>query len=101
MPNLFDKSHYVVHYRNLKFYLAQGMQLKAIHRVLAFQQCSWLKPYTDFNTIKRKEVDNDFEKDFYKLMNNSVFGKTMENLRNYIELQSSYKVNCQKKLKSW
>ena len=56
VPNLFDKSYYVVHYRNLKFYLEQGMQLKAIHRVLAFQQSTWLKRYIDFNTENQKRL---------------------------------------------
>ena len=82
IPNLYDKSHYIIHYRNLKFYLEQGMQLKTIHRVLAFQQSPWLEPYIRFNTEKRKCAANTFEKNFYKLLNNSVFGKAIENLRN-------------------
>ena len=86
-PNLYDKKNYVVHYRNLKFYLQQGLVLKKVHRVLVFNQSPWLTGYIDFNTRMRSLSSSDFEKDFYKLMNNSVFGKTQENLRNRVRVE--------------
>ena len=78
-----DKENHVVHIRALKQALNHGLILKKAHRVIQFNQKAWLKPYIDMNTNLRKEAKNDFEKDFFKLMKNSVFGKTMENVRNH------------------
>jgi len=81
IPTLRGKKKYVLHYRNLKLYLDLGLRLRNIHRALEFKQRTWLKTYIDFNTEMRKDAKNSFEIDFFKLMNNSVFDKTMENLR--------------------
>ena len=81
--NLYDKNNYVVHIKTLKRALNHGLILKKVHRVIQFNQEAWLKEYIDMHTELRKKTHNDFEKDFFKLMNNSVFGKTMENARNH------------------
>ena len=84
IPNLNNKTKYVVHYTSLKLYLKLGLKLTKIHNIVSFNQKPWMKDYIDFNTEKRKHARNPFEKDFFKLMNNSVFGKTLENVRGRI-----------------
>ena len=82
IPNLYDKKRYVIHIRALDQALKHGLVLERIHKAIEFKQSAWMKEYIDLNTKLRTAATNE-EKDFYKLMNNSVFGKTMENIRKH------------------
>ena len=81
--NVMDKNKYVLHISALKFYLQHGLKLKKVHRAISFKQAHFLKPFIEFNTEKRKQAKNDFEKDLFKVMNKSVYGKTMEIIRKH------------------
>ena len=87
VANLHDKTEYVIRIRNLKQALNHGLVLKKFHRMIKFNQNAWLKPYIDMNVDLRKKAKNDFEKDFFKLINNTVFGKTMENVRKHRDIK--------------
>ena len=76
-----------MHIKSLKQALNHGLKLKKIHRIIEFNQEAWLKPYMDMNTELRTVAKNDFKKDFFKLMNNSVFGKTMESIRKHRDIK--------------
>ena len=87
IPNLRDKSCYVLHYRTLQLHVSLGMVVKKIHRVLQFKQSDWLKSFVMFNTAKRMNAANEFDKGFFKLIINSVYGKTMENVRKRVNVK--------------
>ena len=96
IPNLRNKTKYVIHYKNLIQCLKAGMKLKKIHRGIKFIESEWMRSYIEMNTNLRTKAKNNFEKDFFKLMNNSVFGKTMENIRNRVNVKL---VNTQERLR--
>ena len=87
IPNLGDKVKYVVHYKDLKYYLSLGMKLVRIHKILSFKQNNWLKNYVDFNTKKKQESTDEFSKGLYKLLNNCIYGKSIENQRKRINVK--------------
>ena len=96
IPNLRNKKKYVLHYKNLIQCLDMGLKVTHIHRGIKFVESEWMKPYIEKNTNLRAKAKNNFEKDFFKLMNNSVFGKTMENIRNRVDVKL---VNTKEKLR--
>ena len=82
-----DKKNYLIHYRMLKFFVRHDMKVNKVHRVISFKQSKSLETYIDFNTQKRNQAINDFEKDFYKLLNLAFYGKTMEHVRNRCKIE--------------
>ena len=87
IPNLRNKSCYLLHYRTLQLYVSLSMVVGKIHRVMKFKQSDWLKSFVMFNTAKRMNAANEFEKSFFKLIINSVYGKTMENVRKRVNVK--------------
>ena len=87
IPNLGHKKNYVIHYRNLELHISLGMKVTKVHKILKIKQSDWLRKFVNFDTEKRKNAINNFEKKFFKLMINSVFGKTMENFRKRINVR--------------
>ena len=77
-----DKKNYLIHYRMLKFYLRHGMIVDKVYDIISFRQSRWLENCRNLNTQKRNQAVNDFEKEIYKLLNNTFYGKTRENVRN-------------------
>ena len=100
VPNLRNKDRYVLHYRNVQLYTLLGTRLTIVHSAFRFDQSPWMEPYIRMNTGLRKKAVSDFEKDLYKLMNNSVFGETMENLwkRVDVKLVRSHEVDKLRRL---
>ena len=87
VPNLNDKTNYVIHHETLKLYVSLGLKITKIHKGITFNESPWLAEYIEMNTALRTKATSNFEKDFFKLANNSVFGKTMENVRNRVDIK--------------
>ena len=82
-----DKKNYLVHYRMSKLYIRHGLVVDEVHEIISFKQSKWLEKYININTQKRNQAVNDFEKDFFNLLNNAFYGKTMENIRNGLKIK--------------
>ena len=82
-----DRKKYLIHHRMLKFYVRHGMIVDKFHEIISFKQSRWLESYINFNTQKRNEAVREFENDFYKLLSNAFYGKTMENVRERIKVE--------------
>ena len=87
VPTLMPKKKYVLHYLTLAYYLQNGMKLTKIHRIIRFRQSQWLQPYIQKNSNLRAQATNEFEKDFFKLMNNAIYGKACENQKNRTDIR--------------
>jgi len=98
IPTFNDKTKYVVHHENLKLYENLGLNITKIHRGIKFEEDAWFQKYIIWNTKLRSEAKNEFERDFFKLMVNSVFGKTMENIRNRVYIRL---VTNETKARNW
>ncbi|XP_074042611.1 uncharacterized protein isoform X1 [Leptinotarsa decemlineata] len=96
MPTFYNETEYTLHYRNLKQALEHGLKLTKIHKVLKFKQSAWLCPYIELNTRLRTAANTSFKKNQFKLANNAIFRKTMENIRLHriVKLVSSYEGRC-------
>ena len=97
--NWSDKKIYLIHHRMLKFYVRHGMIVEKVHSAIPFKQSKWLEKYKSFKTQKRNKAKKDFEKDFYKLLNNAFYGKTMGNVRNRLKVEFIEKDDTDENLK--
>ena len=93
-----DKKNYLIHYMMLNFYVRHGMVVNKVHDIISFKQIKWLEKYRNFNIQKRNQAVKDFEKDFYKLLNNAFYGETMENVGNRLK-KEFIKIDVYKKIK--
>ena len=88
LESLHDKKEYVLHHQNLKYYAEKGLVVEKVHWIVKFDEGEWMKPYILMITRMRAQATNEFEKNFFKLANNAVFGKTMENLRKHVDIKN-------------